>query len=85
MPGARAPDARIPLDDDIDSGRFEMNTAASTATPTEPPSIRVRPITADSGMPSSTAPSSNAVLADALTAFESTELIRCSAPWFSTT
>ena len=41
----------------IASGRFERNTAAITATLTPVPSRSPSPITADSGMPSSTIPS----------------------------
>ena len=41
----------------IASGRFERNTAASTATLTPAPSSSPSPITADSGMPSRTIPS----------------------------
>ena len=49
-----------PLVDEIDSGRLEMKTAARYAAPTAPPSKIVRPITIDSGIPSSTVPSTMA-------------------------
>ncbi len=42
-----------------------MKTAARTGTPTPPPPRRLIPITADSGIPSSTAPSSSAPEASA--------------------
>lgn len=50
-----------PADADIDSGMLERNTAATIATPTSPPPNRLDPIAADSGMPSSNAPSTSAV------------------------
>ena len=49
-----------PLVAEIDSGRLEMKTAARYAAPTAPPSKIVRPITIDSGTPSSTLPSTMA-------------------------
>src|SRR3954447_3359145 len=54
------PEAFIPDDADRDSGMFERKTAATTATPTPPPLMRLTPIAADSGMPSSSAPSTRA-------------------------
>ena len=38
------------------SGRFERNTAPTSATDTVPPPSRVSPMAIDSGMPSSTMP-----------------------------
>ena len=54
-----------PVVADIDSGMFDRNTAATTATPTWPPPIRLMPMAADSGMPSSSAPSTRAAPLDA--------------------
>src|SRR6478735_4961842 len=54
------PEAISPADADIDSGMLERKTAASTATPTVPPPTRLIPIAADSGRPSSSAPSTSA-------------------------
>ena len=51
------PPVTSPADDEIDSGRLEMKTAARYAAPTAPPSKIVRPITIDSGIPSRTDPS----------------------------
>ena len=42
---------------EIDSGRLEMKTATMNETLTPPPETSVRPIAADSGIPSSSAPS----------------------------
>ena len=53
---AQPPD-RSPVVAAIASGRFDRNTAAITATLTPVPSSSPRPITADSGMPSRTMPS----------------------------
>ena len=55
------PDALSPVVADIDSGMFDRNTAATMATPTPPPPSRLMPIAADSGMPSSRAPSTRAM------------------------
>ena len=52
----RQPDAARPAVAAMDSGTFEMNTAAMTAVLTPPPPSRLRPITAVSGTPSSTMP-----------------------------
>ena len=49
--------ARRPVAAESDSGTLERNTATTTATLTPPPSSSEIPIAADSGMPSSTAPS----------------------------
>ena len=51
------PPADRPVVAAIASGRFERNTAAITATLTPVPSSKPSPITADSGMPSRTIPS----------------------------
>ena len=59
MPRIRARDhvARRPVAADSDSGTLERNTATTTATLTPPPCSSETPIAADSGIPSSTAPS----------------------------
>ena len=54
------PEALRPVVADIDSGMLDRNTAATIATPTPPPPSRLMPIAADSGMPSSSAPSTSA-------------------------
>ena len=54
------PDFSSPVVAAIASGRFERNTAAIRATLTPPPSTSVTPITIDSGIPSSTIPSTSA-------------------------
>ena len=54
---ASARRARTRPSAEIDSGRFEMKTATMNETLTPPPAIRVSPIAADSGIPSSSAPS----------------------------
>src|SRR3954447_21963636 len=59
--GVDRPDALSPVVADIDSGMFDRNTAATMAVPTPPPPIRLMPIAADSGMPSSRAPSTRAM------------------------
>ena len=56
-PAAPPAGGREPVVAAIASGRFERNTAASTATLTPAPSSSPSPITADSGMPSRTIPS----------------------------
>src|SRR3954468_19482948 len=50
------PLAFMPDEAERPSGMLERKTAATTATPTPPPSMRLTPIAADSGMPSSSAP-----------------------------
>lgn len=54
------PEARSPVDADIDSGMLERKTATTMAVLTPAPSSRLMPMAADSGMPSSRAPSTRA-------------------------
>ena len=55
------PAARMPVAEDNPSGRLDSATAAMNARLGAPPCRKVTPIAADSGIPSSSAPSASAV------------------------